>query len=72
MKKRVLLFAFTLVAILQNLQFPAANAQTKGRMVTVLSIDGGGIRGIIPGTFLAFLEAKLQVFFSARLVPNIN
>ncbi|KAM7507065.1 hypothetical protein LguiA_017518 [Lonicera macranthoides] len=29
-------------------------------MVTVLSIDGGGIRGIIPGTVLAFLESKLQ------------
>lgn len=32
----------------------------KGRMVTVLSIDGGGVRGIIPGTLLAFLESKLQ------------
>ncbi|OMO56727.1 Patatin/Phospholipase A2-related protein [Corchorus capsularis] len=30
------------------------------KMVTVLSIDGGGIRGIIPGTLLAFLESKLQ------------
>ncbi|KAF5463823.1 hypothetical protein F2P56_013952 [Juglans regia] len=29
-------------------------------MVTVLSIDGGGIRGIIPGTLLGFLESKLQ------------
>jgi len=27
----------------------------------VLSIDGGGIRGIIPATILAFLESKLQV-----------
>ncbi|KAK9902897.1 hypothetical protein M0R45_001412 [Rubus argutus] len=32
----------------------------KRKMVTVLSIDGGGIRGIIPGTLLAFLESKLQ------------
>ncbi|XVE82749.1 hypothetical protein DITRI_Ditri16bG0030800 [Diplodiscus trichospermus] len=32
----------------------------KGKMVTVLSIDGGGVRGIIPGTLLAFLENKLQ------------
>ncbi|KAI3462770.1 hypothetical protein Pfo_019433 [Paulownia fortunei] len=32
----------------------------KGSIVTVLSIDGGGIRGIIPATFLAFLESKLQ------------
>ena len=30
-------------------------------MVTVLSIDGGGIRGIIPSTILGFLESKLQV-----------
>ncbi|KAM4128441.1 hypothetical protein ACJW30_02G166900 [Castanea mollissima] len=29
-------------------------------MVTVLSIDGGGIRGIIPGILLGFLESKLQ------------
>ncbi|CAL5061591.1 unnamed protein product [Urochloa decumbens] len=31
-----------------------------GGRVTVLTIDGGGIRGIIPGTILAFLEKKLQ------------
>ncbi|KAK3123672.1 hypothetical protein QOZ80_8AG0634420 [Eleusine coracana subsp. coracana] len=31
-----------------------------GNIVTVLSIDGGGVRGIIPGTILAFLEEKLQ------------
>ncbi|KAG5589007.1 hypothetical protein H5410_039521 [Solanum commersonii] len=29
-------------------------------MVTVLSIDGGAIRGIIPGVILAFLEGELQ------------
>ncbi|XP_057500789.1 patatin-like protein 2 [Actinidia eriantha] len=33
---------------------------TMGKNVTVLSIDGGGIRGIIPGTILGFLESKLQ------------
>lgn len=33
----------------------------KLKLVTILSIDGGGIRGIIPATILAFLEAKLQV-----------
>lgn len=38
-----------------------ASVFEKGKMVTILSIDGGGIRGIIPGTILAFLEAKLQV-----------
>uniref|UniRef100_A0A5B6ZKA4 Patatin n=1 Tax=Davidia involucrata TaxID=16924 RepID=A0A5B6ZKA4_DAVIN len=37
-----------------------ATGLTKGKMVTVLSIDGGGIRGIIPGTLLAHLESKLQ------------
>ncbi|XP_059315480.1 patatin-2-Kuras 1-like [Lycium ferocissimum] len=31
-----------------------------GEMVTILSIDGGGIKGIIPGTILAFLEGQLQ------------
>lgn len=33
-----------------------------GERLTVLSIDGGGIRGIIPGTILSFLESKLQVY----------
>ncbi|KAK9946574.1 hypothetical protein M0R45_012031 [Rubus argutus] len=33
---------------------------TYGDLVTVLSIDGGGIRGIIPGTILSFLESELQ------------
>ncbi|XP_010269002.1 PREDICTED: patatin-like protein 2 isoform X2 [Nelumbo nucifera] len=33
---------------------------TYGNLVTILSIDGGGIRGIIPGTILAFLESQLQ------------
>ncbi|KAM7257667.1 hypothetical protein ACFE04_013408 [Oxalis oulophora] len=33
---------------------------TFGNLITVLSIDGGGIRGIIPATILAFLESTLQ------------
>ncbi|KAK6245266.1 hypothetical protein SCA6_008356 [Theobroma cacao] len=33
---------------------------TYGEKIIILSIDGGGIRGIIPGTVLAFLEAQLQ------------
>ncbi|KAK1290764.1 hypothetical protein QJS10_CPB18g01687 [Acorus calamus] len=37
-----------------------SHPQSHEKMVTVLSIDGGGIRGIIPGTSLAFLESKLQ------------
>ncbi|KAI3972647.1 hypothetical protein MKX01_019305 [Papaver californicum] len=32
----------------------------KGKLVTVLSIDGGGVKGIIPGVILAFIEAELQ------------
>ncbi|CAL4959965.1 unnamed protein product [Urochloa decumbens] len=33
---------------------------SKGNLITVLSIDGGGVKGIIPATFLTFLESKLQ------------
>ncbi|KAG6402863.1 hypothetical protein SASPL_135077 [Salvia splendens] len=31
-----------------------------GRLITILSIDGGGIRGIIPAKILEFLESELQ------------
>ncbi|MFS7918613.1 putative patatin-like phospholipase domain, Acyl transferase/acyl hydrolase/lysophospholipase [Helianthus anomalus] len=31
-----------------------------GDLITVLSIDGGGVRGLIPAVILEFLEAKLQ------------
>jgi len=31
-----------------------------GNMITILSIDGGGVRGIIPAAILEFLEEKLQ------------
>ncbi|XP_010269013.1 PREDICTED: patatin-like protein 2 [Nelumbo nucifera] len=33
---------------------------THGNLITILSIDGGGIRGIIPGIILGFLESQLQ------------
>ncbi|GMN35225.1 hypothetical protein TIFTF001_005161 [Ficus carica] len=33
---------------------------TYGNVITVLSIDGGGIRGIIPGVILCCLESELQ------------
>ncbi|BFG18439.1 hypothetical protein CerSpe_047130 [Prunus speciosa] len=36
------------------------HSPTNGSLITVLSIDGGGIRGIIPGTILNFLESELQ------------
>lgn len=61
MEKRALFLALSLLTTLQFLLFPVSTAQTKGRTITVLSIDGGGIRGIIPGTILAHLESKLQV-----------
>ncbi|XP_028791644.1 patatin-like protein 2 [Neltuma alba] len=35
-------------------------APTYGNLITILSIDGGGIRGIIPATILEFLESQLQ------------
>jgi patatin-like phospholipase/acyl hydrolase len=46
----------------------AANSPAKGKIVTVLSIDGGGVRGIIPATILAFLEGKLQVII--QIIPS--
>ena len=33
-----------------------------GNLITVLSIDGGGIRGLIPAIILEFLETELQVY----------
>jgi len=32
-----------------------------GNMITILSIDGGGIRGIIPATLLDYLDKALKV-----------
>ncbi|XP_030499933.2 patatin-like protein 3 [Cannabis sativa] len=32
-----------------------------GRLITILSLDGGGIRGIIPAVLLEYLESQLQV-----------
>ncbi|CAA3031689.1 patatin 2 [Olea europaea subsp. europaea] len=34
---------------------------TYGNLITILSIDGLGIRGIIPATILEYLESQLQV-----------
>jgi len=36
-------------------------ATTKRKKVRILSIDGGGIRGILPATILHYLENQLQV-----------
>ena len=60
------------IAVLFEINLPffwikMATSFGKGRMVTVLSIDGGGVRGIIPGTLLAFLESKFQVLLTSGL-----
>ncbi|CAJ2641031.1 unnamed protein product [Trifolium pratense] len=49
-------------------------APTYGNLVTILSIDGGGIRGIIPATILEFLESQLQELDgeSARLADYFD
>uniref|UniRef100_A0A1D1YXP4 Patatin n=1 Tax=Anthurium amnicola TaxID=1678845 RepID=A0A1D1YXP4_9ARAE len=38
----------------------ACQAPTYGNLITILSIDAGGIRGIVPVTILSFLEKQLQ------------
>jgi patatin-like phospholipase/acyl hydrolase len=35
-------------------------ADDRNRTVTVLTIDGGGVRGVIPATFLTLLQAQLD------------
>ncbi|XP_020215990.1 patatin-like protein 3 [Cajanus cajan] len=45
---------------MENQSSPEILASKDGNLVTVLSIDGGGIRGIIPGVILAYLESQLQ------------
>ncbi|PIM97691.1 Ca2+-independent phospholipase A2 [Handroanthus impetiginosus] len=47
--------SFLSSSLLKKIRSPA-----NGRLVTVLSIDGGGIRGIIPAKILEFLEYELQ------------
>ncbi|KAL3722195.1 hypothetical protein ACJRO7_034547 [Eucalyptus globulus] len=43
-------------SLLKTERQPPANR----KLITILSIDGGGVRGIIPGVILAYLEAQLQ------------
>ncbi|XP_051140454.1 patatin-like protein 2 isoform X1 [Andrographis paniculata] len=63
MENRVLILALNLAISLCFLvpsSSSSAYAETQRKVVTVLSVDGGGIRGVIPGVLLANLEAKLQ------------
>ena len=46
----------------------AKSCSGKKNMFTILSIDGGGIRGIIPGTLLDFLESKLQAIITINIL----
>jgi hypothetical protein len=46
---------------MQNLSAPRLPPPKKGELVTMLCIDGGGIRGLIPSVILVDLEKKLQV-----------
>nr|GFA22082.1 patatin-like protein 2 [Tanacetum cinerariifolium] len=39
---------------------PAPPHPTPNNLITILSIDGGGVRCIIPGVILEYLEAQLQ------------
>lgn len=50
------------------------HAPVKGKKITILSIDGGGIRGIIPAVLLEHLEKELQKIdgSEARLVDYFD
>lgn len=39
---------------------PARPRGSTGKRITILSIDGGGVRGVIPSTILEFLEKGLK------------
>lgn len=47
--------------VLTNIPDTPKSPPSEGNIVTILSIDGGGVRGLIPAAILAFLESKLQV-----------
>ncbi|XP_049378573.1 probable inactive patatin-3-Kuras 1 isoform X6 [Solanum stenotomum] len=49
-----------LILIFMLLATTSSTLASLEEMVTVLSIDGGAIRGIIPGVILEFLEGELQ------------
>lgn len=68
----VLVFSCQLIAGL-NTQLPPAT----GNLITILSIDGGGIRGIVPAVVLNQLENALKVnnqliYFSFFFILSIT
>ncbi|TKY70561.1 Patatin protein 3 [Spatholobus suberectus] len=52
---------------MENPSSPEIPAPKYENLITVLSIDGGGIRGIIPGVILAYLESQLQMAMEPAL-----
>ncbi|XVF22860.1 hypothetical protein REPUB_Repub12eG0207600 [Reevesia pubescens] len=45
---------------MEGANYAPLQSPTHGELITILSIDGGGIRGIIPSIILSFLESELQ------------
>jgi len=54
----VLMFAGQVIGGLSTQKLPPSD---NGNTLTILSIDGGGIRGIIPATVLDYLDQALKV-----------
>ncbi|KAK4803389.1 hypothetical protein SAY86_003206 [Trapa natans] len=51
---------FSVPSLMERTKSIPLQPPTYGNLITILSIDGGGIRGLIPGTILSFLEFELQ------------
>ncbi|MED6201902.1 hypothetical protein PIB30_099714 [Stylosanthes scabra] len=49
-----------MVGLNSSPRLTAAPSSSKGKLLTVLSIDGGGIKGLIPAVVLEFLEGELK------------
>jgi len=54
----VLLFAGQVIGGFSTQRLPPSN---NGNLITILSVDGGGIKGIIPATVLIHLDKALKV-----------
>ncbi|CAL9020475.1 unnamed protein product [Prunus brigantina] len=48
------------------------HSPTDGSLITILSIHGGGIRGIIAGAILKFLESGLQELLGYNIVTCVT